>query len=185
MNSLAQLWRTTTVRLTALFVLIFVVFSVLLLAFISWQSSIQIQRQQTGDIDREVAPAAAHRPRARLARGGVVAVGRLAAAAGAGHLLSRGAQRADDGLATSTSSRSRSCRRRASTASTTTGRGRRSTPMTGEDGPPQGYALVRSVVLESGMRLMVGRDVVERRGFTGIIVQGFVLGVLGIVAVRR
>ena len=35
MNSLAQLWRTTTVRLTALFVLIFVVFSVLLLAFIS------------------------------------------------------------------------------------------------------------------------------------------------------
>ena len=49
--------------------------------------------------------------------------------------------------------------------------------MTGEDEPPQGYAVVRSAVLESGLRLMVGRDVVERRGFTGIIVQGFVLGV--------
>ena len=51
---LAQLWRTTTVRLTALFILIFVVFSVLLLALITWQSSIQIQQQQTDAIDREV-----------------------------------------------------------------------------------------------------------------------------------
>ena len=33
MNRIAALWRTTTVRLTAIFVLIFVVFSVSLLAF--------------------------------------------------------------------------------------------------------------------------------------------------------
>ena len=54
MTRFAQLWRTSTVRLTALFILIFVVFSVLLLGIISFQSSIQIQQQQQADIDREV-----------------------------------------------------------------------------------------------------------------------------------
>ena len=51
---LGQLLRTTTFRLTAVFILIFIVFSVLLLAFITFQSSIIIQRQQAADIDREV-----------------------------------------------------------------------------------------------------------------------------------
>ena len=57
MNSLGrlgQLLRTTTFRLTAVFILIFVFFSLLLLAFITFQSSIIIQRQQAADIDREV-----------------------------------------------------------------------------------------------------------------------------------
>ena len=57
MSSLArlgQLLRTTTFRLTAVFILIFIVFAVLLLAFITFQSSIVIQRQQAADIDREV-----------------------------------------------------------------------------------------------------------------------------------
>ena len=54
MSRFAQVWRTSTVRLTATFIAIFVVFAILLMAFISWQSSIQIQRQQTDDIDREV-----------------------------------------------------------------------------------------------------------------------------------
>ena len=54
MTRFAQLWRTTTVRLTAIFVVIFVFFSIVLLAIISYQSSIQIQRQQAVDIDREV-----------------------------------------------------------------------------------------------------------------------------------
>ena len=34
--------------------------------------------------------------------------------------------------------------------------------------------------LPSGFMLVVGRDVVERRGFTAIIFQGFFAGVLGI-----
>ena len=54
MNRFAQLWRTTTVRLTAVFIALFVLFSILLLAFIAYQSSIQIQQQQTAQIDREV-----------------------------------------------------------------------------------------------------------------------------------
>ena len=54
MGRLIQLWRTSTVRLTATFILIFSIFSILLLAFITWQSSVQIQRQQTDDIDREI-----------------------------------------------------------------------------------------------------------------------------------
>ena len=55
MARLAQILRTSTVRLTATFILIFSLFSILLLAFITWQSSVQIQRQQANDIDREVA----------------------------------------------------------------------------------------------------------------------------------
>ena len=55
MSRIVQLWRTTTFRLTALFIVIFVVFSVLLLAAITYQSSIQIQQAQAKDIDREVA----------------------------------------------------------------------------------------------------------------------------------
>ena len=53
MFRLAQLWRTTTVRLTALFMLIFVIFAVVLLGLITWQTSVQLQRQQTDAIDRE------------------------------------------------------------------------------------------------------------------------------------
>ena len=54
LSRFAQLWRTSTVRLTATFILIFVIFSIMLLAFIGWQSSVSIQRQQANDIDREV-----------------------------------------------------------------------------------------------------------------------------------
>src|SRR5690606_10246978 len=54
----------------------------------------------------------------------------------------------------------------------------------GADGVPedrrQGNAVVRSVQLQSGLILVVGRDVVERRGFTAIIFQSFLLGVAGI-----
>ena len=55
MSRFAQIWRTSTVRLTATFILIFSLFAILLLAFITWQSSVQIQRQQANDIDRELA----------------------------------------------------------------------------------------------------------------------------------
>ena len=54
MNSFWQLWRTSTVRLTATFILIFSLFAILLLAFIGWQSSVQIQRQQADEIEARI-----------------------------------------------------------------------------------------------------------------------------------
>ena len=55
MTSFFGLWRTTTVRLTALFIAIFIVFAVALLGLISYQIAISIQRQQSVDIEREIA----------------------------------------------------------------------------------------------------------------------------------
>jgi signal transduction histidine kinase len=177
-NSLSQLWRTTTVRLTGLFVLIFVVFSVALLAFISWQSSIQLQRQQSNDIDREVRQIS-RLDRERGWRAAAYAVGRLASAPGQGiyYLAAPNGQMMVSNIAEFPVE----ILQTPGVYSFDYERPRPFDPAVGEEGPPPGYALVRSEVLESGMRLMVGRDVVERRGFTGIIVQGFGLGVLGIV----
>ncbi|MDB5621663.1 MAG: hypothetical protein JWR39_226, partial [Devosia sp.] len=50
-----------------------------------------------------------------------------------------------------------------------------------EQPPRRGVAVVRSVELGNGLRLVVGRDVVERRGYSAIIVQSFLVGVLGII----
>ena len=83
MHRLTQLWRTTTFRLTALFIVIFVVFSVLLLGAITYQSSIQIQRQQANDIDREVAQIE-RIDRNRGFRAAIVAVDRLSRQPGPG-----------------------------------------------------------------------------------------------------
>jgi signal transduction histidine kinase len=57
-------------------------------------------------------------------------------------------------------------------------------PRVDEDGTQstrQGTAVVRSLLLDSGFILVIGRDVVERRGFTAIIFAGFAWGVVGIV----
>ena len=83
MSRIVQLWRTSTVRLTALFIVIFVVFSVLLLAIISFQSSIQIQRQQGDNIDREVAQIT-RIDRERGFRASILAVERLSRQPGPG-----------------------------------------------------------------------------------------------------
>ena len=48
-----------------------------------------------------------------------------------------------------------------------------------------GYAVVRSEKLASGLILVVGRDVVERRGFTAILLQWFAVGAGGINAPRK
>lgn len=87
-NRFGQLWRTTTVRLTALFIVIFTVFSVALLAFISFQSSIQIQQQQAADIDHEVTRLQRVERNQGL-RALAIAVDRLARQPGTRHLLSR------------------------------------------------------------------------------------------------
>ena len=175
MLRIVELWRTSTVRLTALFILIFVVFSVLLLGLITYQSSVQIQRQQGEDIDREAA-ALVRLDRERTFIAVIARVARLSRQPGPGvyYLTDPLGQRIagnidsvpddvlfDPGLHSFGYDRSRAI---------------------DEEGDPggRGTAVVRSVLLDSGLRLVVGRDVVERRGFTAIIIDSFVWGVVGI-----
>lgn len=176
LGRLGQLLRTTTFRLTAVFVLIFVVFSVLLLAFITLQSSIVIQRQQAADIDREVQQLQDLESTQGI-RAVAIAVNQLAAEPGPGiyYLGDAAGQMVvgnvntfpafvlhEDGVHSFRYQRAR--------------------PLNPDEGPARAYALVRTTVLPSGFILVVGRDVVERRGFTAIIFQGFFAGVLGILA---
>lgn len=183
MNRFLQLWRTSTVRLTATFILIFSLFAILLLAFITWQSSVQIQRQQANDIDREV------RVFQRIdANQGIralaFAVQRVASSPGPGvYYLGDAAGQFLLGNVTDVP------------ANVLIEPGiysfdyERANPFIDPPDenaqpdarpPKSGFAVVRSVELSNGMRLVVGRDVVERRGFSVIIVQTFLLGVLGI-----
>lgn len=176
MTSLSQLWRTTTVRLTALFALIFVAFSIALLAFISYQSSIQIQRQQTLDIDREI-DRFVRLDQQRGWRALALAVDRQARQPGPGIYILSGPN--GESLIRNIAEYPPEIILTPGFHSFNYPRPR--PPLDEEDvEPPQGFAVARSVVLDSGLRLVVGRDVVERRGFTAIIVQGFFWGVLGI-----
>ncbi len=187
MSRFAQLWRTSTVRLTATFILIFSLFAILLLAFITWQSSVQIQRQQTNDIDREV------RALQRLDESGGIralafAVERISRAPGPGvyylgdatgqYLLGNVTDVPanvilEPGTYSFDYERANPLTDPPANANISNRQGAR-------DGKT-GFAVVRSVVLSNGMRLVVGRDVVERRGFSAIIVQSFLIGVLGII----
>ena len=171
--ALSQLWRTTTVRLTALFILIFVVFSVLLLALITWQSSIQIQRQQSDDINREV-ERLQELDAGRGFRATIIAVERLARQPGPGiYFLG---DPTGQMIVGNVSALPATVIQEPGTHSFNYDRQQ---PFD-DDEPRQGTAVVRSVLLGSGMLLVVGRDVVERRGFTAIIFQGFFFGVAGI-----
>lgn len=175
MSRIAQLWRTTTFRLTALFIVIFVVFSVLLLAAITFQSSIQIQNQQARDIDREVAQIE-RLDRERGFRASILAVERLARQPGPGIYYIG----TETGLMITgnVADLPVNVLQEPGTFAFDYDRSR------GADGVAedrrQGNAVVRSVQLQSGLILVVGRDVVERRGFTAIIFQSFLLGVAGI-----
>ncbi len=182
MNGFWQLWRTSTVRLTATFILIFSLFAILLLAFIGWQSSVQIQRQQADDIDREV------RLLQRIdsvqgIRALAFAVERISRQPGPGvYYLGDATGQYLLGNVTDVP------------ANVLIEPGiysfdyERADPFVdpapeGAAAPPTrpGFAVVRSVELSNGMRLVVGRDVVERRGFSAIIIQSFLFGVLGII----
>ena len=184
MNRFWQLWRTSTVRLTATFILIFSLFAILLLAFITWQSSVSLQRQQADDIDREV------RVFQRIeANQGVralaFAVQRISSSPGPGvyylgdasgqYLLGNVSDvpanvLIEPGIYSFDYERANPLIDQPDVA-----------PPPGVSPPPKsGFAVVRSVVLDNGMRLVVGRDVVERRGYSAIIVQSFLFGVLGI-----
>jgi signal transduction histidine kinase len=168
----AQLWRTTTVRLTAVFILLFVIFSILLLAFIAYQSSIQIQQQQTAAIDREVQLLKRIDERQGM-RGIVFAVARLSSQPGPGIYYlgdSAGLQ-----IAGNVSGFPQDVLQGSGLFSFNYDR---DSPYS--DDTTRGYAVVRSLLLDDGLRLVVGRDVVERRGFTALILQAFLLAVAGI-----
>jgi len=187
LSRFAQIWRTSTVRLTATFILIFSLFAILLLAFITWQSSVQIQRQQANDIDRELAALQ------RLdATGGIralaFAVERISRNPGpgvyylgdaTGQYLLGNVMDIPANVILEPGTYSFDYERANPLTDPPTAIGR---PGNGEMRDRKtGYAVVRSVVTSNGLRLVVGRDVVERRGFSAIIVQSFLFGVLGII----
>jgi signal transduction histidine kinase len=175
-SRVTQLWRTSTFRLTAVFILIFVVFSVLLLGLISYQVSIQIQRQQTDQIEREVAALSRLDSRQGF-RAVIFTVDRLARQPGPGiyYLASPVGERVTGNVDEIPVDVLRS------PGVYSFDYERIRAPQNEDDQPPpRGNAVVRSVVLPSGLLLVVGRDVVERRGFTALIFGGFAWGVVGI-----
>ncbi len=186
MNSFLRVLQTTTVRLTALFILIFVLAAAGLLAYVAYQSSIVIQRSQTHDIQREVAQLEQIEAQ-RGVRSLAVAVQSLANRPGPGiYYLGDDVGRMLVGNVSDFPSEV------LATEGVYTFDYEREEPFgtpppsTDSDIPPAprekpGYALVQSVLLDSGLRLIVGRDIVERRGFTAIIFRGFGVGLIGIV----
>jgi len=177
MYRLAELWRTTTVRLTAIFMLIFIVFAVGLLGLIFWQTSIQLQRQQAEQIDRETFAIRRIDDDGGF-RATILAVGQLASQPGPGiyYLADPTGQK----IVGNVSDLPSEVVAEPGTYSFNYDRA----PGLDDGGddlrPRQGNALVRSEKLASGLILVVGRDVVERRGFTAIVFQWFAIGVGGI-----
>lgn len=180
-----QLWQTTTVRLTATFILIFVIASVGLLAYVAFQSSIVIQQSQQRDIEREISQLQRTETR-RGIRAVAQAVQALSNRPGPGiYYLGDDVGRklvgniadvppsalTEGGFHTFNYQRARAFE---STASEEDDNAR-------PDRDRSGFALVQSVTLDSGLRLIVGRDILERRGFSAIIFRGFFFGVLGII----
>lgn len=179
MFRLAQLWRTTTVRLTALFMLIFVIFAVVLLGLITWQTSVQLQRQQTDAIDREAVQIKRMDSDAGF-RATIIAVQRLASQPGPGiYYLADPSGQLIVGNVTDLPPEVLA---EPGTYSFNYSKQRPFDDPDTEDPSPQrqGYAMVRSEKLNSGLILVVGRDVVERRGFTAIVLQWFAVGAGGI-----
>ena len=163
MARFADLLRTTTVRLTALFMLFFVLFAVLLLALISWQSSVQLQRQQADAIDRETMQLQRLDSDAGF-RATILAVDRLSRQPGPGlyYLADPAGQMVTGNISELPSEV-------LSEPGTFSFNYQREQPFDADTtAPREGNAMVRSVRLQSGLILVVGRDVVERRGFTAI-----------------
>lgn len=178
MNSVFRLWRTTTVRLTALFILFFVLAAVGLLAYMAYQSSIEIQRSQTRAIDREISQLQ-RAERNRGMRGLATAVQTLVNRPGPGiYYLGDDVGRM---LVGNVSDFPASVLTEEGVHIFSYSRERAFNPSDEYREEGAGQALVQTVILDSGLRLIVGRDIVERRGFAAIIFQGFLFGVVGIV----
>ncbi len=191
MTSLSKLWRTTTVRLTALFILLFVIFSIFLLGFVAFQSSIEIQRMQARDVNWEIRQLQ-DLDRRRGVRTLALTVQRLSNQPGSGiyylgtptgemiagnfHAVPPNVL-AEPGSYSFSYSPEQALEGREFPERENGGRGGDAYPRAGH----KAQAVVRTVVLESGLRLVVGRDIVQRRNFSQIIVRTLTYGVVGIV----
>lgn len=175
MHSFWQLWRTTTFRLTALLVAMFVVFAIAILGYIAYQTSIMIQRQQLQAIDTEIEQL--NRQYQRLGtRGLVVALQRSATRPGPGiYYVSDPAGQAIAGNVQSIPIYV------LENPGTHTFNYDRGEGFNEDDPRTNGVALVKSFLLPSGFRLVVGRDIVERRSYAAVIFQAFGWGVLWII----
>lgn len=178
MSRLVQLWRTTTVRLTALFMLIFVVFAVGLLGLISWQTSVLLQRQQTEQIDRETFAIRRIDDNGGF-RATIIAVRQLAAQPGPGIYYL--ADPTGQIIVGNISDLPPEVVAEPGTYSFNYEREQQPLDDVADElRPREGNAMVRSDKLTSGLILVVGRDVLERRGFTAIVLQWFAIGAGGI-----
>ena len=175
---LRSLWRTTTVRLTAMFIAIFVGFAIVLLGLIAYQSAIQIQREQLRDVQREIVQIRLLSSQSGV-RAVAFAVQKLADRPGPGiYYLGDPTGVMIAGNVTDFPA----------VVLTEPGRyelnyerGREIFGGPEDAVPTSGTAMVESLELPDGLRLVIGRDVGERRGFNAIILRTFFGGVIGII----
>lgn len=173
-----RIWATTTFRLTAIFILLFVAFAVGILGYIAWQSSITIQQQQAESISRELEQLGREYERLGT-RGLVLSINRIARGAGPGIYFI--ADPYGVGVAGNIADVPPDVLENPGQHTFEYVRGQ--SFRTGDEArvDDNRVALVRSFILPSGYRLVVGRDIVERRGFAVIIFQAFFWGVAMIV----
>lgn len=176
--SLRKIWRTTTVRLTAMFIAIFVGFALILLSYLAYQTSVQIQRQQTYAIERELAQL-----RLLATRGSVntliLAIQRLADRPGPGiYYLG---DRTGTMLAGNVTEFPPLVLNEEGRYELTYERGLEIYGAPDNTNPAQGRAIVESVALSNGLHLVVGRDIGERRDFTAIVFSTYFWGAVIII----
>lgn len=177
-SRLRNLLRTTTVRLTAIFIAIFVGFAIVLLALVAYQSTLQIQREQFRAVEREIAQIRLLTSRASL-RAVAFAVQSLADRPGPGIYYLGDATGVM--IAGNVSDFPPAVLAESGRFELTYERGREIYGGPESHVPTQGTAVVESLELPNGLRLVIGRDVGERRGFNAIILNTFGAGAIGIV----
>lgn len=161
-----------------MFIFIFIVAAIVLLAFMAYQSSIVLQRQQAADIDREIAQVQKVEQNQGI-RAAAIVVDRLSRRPGPGiyYLGDQSGQL----LVGNISALPSYVLAASGFYSFNYNRDNVTSPNGKLPSGSEGFAVARSVLLSSGLRLVVGRDVVERRGFAAIVFEGFFFGVIGIV----
>lgn len=187
MSRIWRIWKTTTFRQSGFFVLLFVLFSVFILGYIAYQTSILIQRQQIGAINRELGQL--NRTYQRSGTPGLIrGVQRMADRPGPGIYYvadPTGQQLAGnvDQMPTFVLQTPGIHSFRYEVEEPWSGEQQGEERDRNEDNerPDRGLALVKSFQLPSGFYLVVGRDIEERRGFSAIIFEAFGWGVFWII----
>lgn len=177
-RGLGSVWRTTTVRLTALFIAIFVGFAIVLLGFLAFQTSFQIQRQQVDAIEREIAQIRLLAQQSSV-RTVAFAIQRLADRPGPG-IYYLGDQNGAM-LAGNVADFPAAVLIEPGRYELVYERGLEIYGGPEAEIATQGTAIVESLTLVNGLRLVVGRDIGERRSYTGIVFTTFLWGAVAIV----